>query len=495
MSADAQTATGDESSDKANIPAENSQDCLENDRDKFEDVPFEILCEIFRWTLPWNRRTPVIVDPNDDGFYDSERMVLTPPWRLGFVCKRWRECALGDPLLWSTIEIDCYRKTEDQITDCYPLAALETHLLRSGDAPLHVIFNSIRCFDIPRPLPVLVDILAVLVSQCHRWEDLHFEWESPSVTMLAVLVRITGRIPLLRRVTLGSAPLPWEIFALAPQLRKLFFLEPYSEYEYSPAITAPWGQLTHLRMRSPTARCIEILARAELLVECSLTHPTRANDADDNVVRQGTPIALLPHLRRFSVTQHHLLEVLSAPRLQYLFLGFRWGDDDSASVLPFLQRSQCQLLGLTLIRWFPADLPPLLRNIPTLRHFQADLDENDDGVDLDDLDPTYSSPAADVLFRALADTTICPRLESIHLEFWMPCAYEGAYEFIRARKNDTPLRFASLCAEGPPLSDARERLLTLATGDLEIVVADGDDSDTDHQPLGNVEKDMEPPCS
>ncbi|KAJ7186113.1 hypothetical protein C8R46DRAFT_1062498 [Mycena filopes] len=492
MPANAQTATGDNFSDNANIPAENSPDRPENDRDKLQDVPSEILSEIFRWTLPWKRRTPVVVGPNEDGFYDWERMVLTPPWRLGFVCKRWRECALGDRLLWSTIAIDCYRKGAYQITECYPLAALETQLLRSGDAPLHIIFNSIRCFEIyPPPFPALVDILAVLVSQCHRWEELHFEWESPSVDMITVLTQITGRLPLLRCLTLGFAPLPVtvemaEIFAVAPQLRKVVFLEePDNDYEYSPAYTAPWEQLTHLRTRSPTDRCIEILARTELLVECNLTHAISGDDPDASVVglRPGTSIALLPHLRRLSVTQYNLLDVLSAPRLEYLFLDFRGADDDSASVLPFLQRSRCRLLGLTLIAWFPADLPPFLRNIPTLRHFHADLDKDHDDV------------GSAGLFRALADTTICPHLESIHLEFWMPCTYEHTYDFICARKNDTPLRFASFCAEGPPPPDAKKRLLSLATGDLEIVIADGDDADTDHQPLENLEKDMELPCS
>ncbi|KAJ7186109.1 hypothetical protein C8R46DRAFT_1289703 [Mycena filopes] len=493
MSADAQTATRDEFSETQNILTEKSQDFTHKDPTILQAMPAEILSEIFRWTLPWSRRTPVMLEPAEVGLYDSERPVVTAPWRLGFVCKLWRECALGDPLLWSTIELDFFAKSDLQIAECYPVAALETQLLRSGEAPLDVTVN-LMCFDIPPP-STIVDILAVLVAQSYRWVKLNFEWESPSPEICAVLRRITGQVQLLQRLELRSPPLATdmkEMFEVAPQLREFLLLDPYTDHDYSRdrELSAPWEQLTHLRTRSSTGRCIEILARTELLVECSLGNPTRPDPGSD-VVRPGTPIVFLPHLRRFSVTQYNLLAVLSAPRLEYLFLGFRI-DDDSTYVLPFLQRSQCQLLGLTLIRWLPADLPPLLRNIPTLRHLQADC--NDDGVDLDDLDPTYSSPAADVLFRTLADTTICPHLESIYLAFWMPCTYEDAYDFILARTHDTPLRFASFCTEGPPLSDVRERLLSLATRDLDIIVADRNDPDTNRQPLENAEKDMEPPC-
>ncbi|KAF8207699.1 hypothetical protein K438DRAFT_1482977, partial [Mycena galopus ATCC 62051] len=52
-------------------------------------TPVEILCEIFHWTLPHDRRV-----------HGSRRNIPTAPWQLTHVCRHWRGVAHGDPNLW-----------------------------------------------------------------------------------------------------------------------------------------------------------------------------------------------------------------------------------------------------------------------------------------------------------------------------------------------------------------------------------------------------------
>ncbi|KAJ6561943.1 hypothetical protein B0H19DRAFT_942759, partial [Mycena capillaripes] len=50
-------------------------------------VPPELVCEIFRWTLP---HITIV----------AGQAVERPPWYLGHISKTWREIALAYPFLW-----------------------------------------------------------------------------------------------------------------------------------------------------------------------------------------------------------------------------------------------------------------------------------------------------------------------------------------------------------------------------------------------------------
>ncbi|KAJ7186419.1 hypothetical protein C8R46DRAFT_1057151 [Mycena filopes] len=211
-------------------------------------VPTEILCYIFHLTLPWHRR---IWRPSGD-----DELVSTPPWRLGFVCRRWRESAIGDPSLWSTIVIEYPRGLSiTQIEERYPLAALEAQLARSGAALLDATLTTWARGEHEVALAAhLLGRLAVLVRHSRRWEGFSFEWntslmpDSPSPDLPLLLALVTGRFPHLRRlqfVSNGKLPLETsEVFRVTPQLREVFT----TEADRHPDLSAPWEQTTDFRV-------------------------------------------------------------------------------------------------------------------------------------------------------------------------------------------------------------------------------------------------------
>ncbi|KAJ6592465.1 hypothetical protein B0H19DRAFT_909005, partial [Mycena capillaripes] len=56
-------------------------------------VPSELVCEIFRWTLPHTKTV-------------AGKAVEQPPWYLGHISRPWRDIALADPFLWNSIKVD-----------------------------------------------------------------------------------------------------------------------------------------------------------------------------------------------------------------------------------------------------------------------------------------------------------------------------------------------------------------------------------------------------
>ncbi|KAJ7087450.1 hypothetical protein C8R44DRAFT_650196 [Mycena epipterygia] len=53
-------------------------------------VPPDVMCQIFALTLPHTMRIRLLP-------------VKRPPWRLGHICRSWRNWALADPFLWRSI--------------------------------------------------------------------------------------------------------------------------------------------------------------------------------------------------------------------------------------------------------------------------------------------------------------------------------------------------------------------------------------------------------
>ncbi|KAJ7762914.1 hypothetical protein B0H16DRAFT_1528143 [Mycena metata] len=416
-------------------------------------MPTEILCEIFRLALSHK--------VHQTAFYDivHPHIEVRPPWGIGLVSKRWRECALGDALLWSKIHIDWGTKSEEQAMLCYPLEALQTQLSRSGGTALEVYFATCHSSDASAPA-LLLSLLQVLVDESHRWERFQFRFASGSLAhqplpgTLAILGRIEGQTQRLRHLEFLAGNIPpgmlagiHKIFAVAPQLRDVFLIPGGFGDGYSPNFSLPWDQLTHLRATFDTTVWIETLSRTQALVECSLgiVAPSESGAA------RGAPI-VLPELRRLAINDWSSigpLNFLETPNLEYLFLNFT----SVASAVPFLQRSQCRLRGLTIPEWHFGDLPQLtqlLKNIPTLLHLHANL--------MHDTDEPITTTQ---LFRDLQNTDICPQLTSIHLtlEEHDSCDFNALYDFLMARKNT--LKFVSISTEDPIPSYMEEKLAAL----------------------------------
>ncbi|KAJ7028892.1 hypothetical protein C8F04DRAFT_1117738 [Mycena alexandri] len=397
-------------------------------------VSTEILCEIFRSTLPHKRQYHRVTHN-------------TPP------LADCTQCALGDALLWTTVEVSCLGL---QLSECYPLAALKTQILRSKNAPLDVTF-----IIVGRSCAHNSSLLEVLIRESHRWERLDLGG-TMDPEILLVLARIRGRLQLLKYLEIQWSPNVLgirDIFGVAPQLQRVVLTQNHhdDEAEVLPILSVPWSQITHLHAWDFIG-VSRVLCQTKILVECTL---------QNGVVLPGTPIVLLPRLRRLSVSDNKFLEFLETPSLEYLFIDFGWRLDnfDTENSVPyvpaFLRRSQCQLKGLTLYNCCLANLNPILRGHTngSTTHFQ----------DLPNIDGS---------------------LESIHFTFDVAsCHSESLYNFIVGRRRT--LKLLSIWADSrSPLSpDVKERLLALRSDDLDVLL---DDATRWSGPLAKLTKDMEP---
>ncbi|KAL0953183.1 hypothetical protein HGRIS_004438 [Hohenbuehelia grisea] len=97
-------------------------------------LPTEILSQIFIACLDWHTGTEIDTPPIP--ILDSKAC----PWVLALVCKRWRDLALGTPILWSTIGIDVDEiETRPKRREARIYMA-EEFLRRSMQRPLNVRF-------------------------------------------------------------------------------------------------------------------------------------------------------------------------------------------------------------------------------------------------------------------------------------------------------------------------------------------------------------------
>ncbi|KAJ7168028.1 hypothetical protein C8R46DRAFT_1191971 [Mycena filopes] len=388
-------------------------------------VPTELLSEILHATRP----------------------LASAPWHLGLVCQRWRACSLRDPSLWSSIELDRSWRSGSQIARHYPLEALQTQMLRSGELPLDVILKS-GVHDPSSGVQYhLLALLEIVVRQSHRWGKLHLEWHLQD----SVLEKIRGRLPRLHHLELGASfSLYGEIFDIVPQLRKFFLSGIHSD---PASLSIPWSQITHFRGRFPAWGCRDIFFRTKL-EECSFEI---CQGWHGSTPPPGTPVALVPRLRRLAVTGRGLLPVLEAPNLEYLFL------DTPVSAVPFILRSQCCLKGLEISSSVSSEVTRLITHIPTLLHLRAYF-----------VGPSGIRQPAEKLFRVL---DVCPQLESIDLTFSdVPCPYDALYELIVARRRT--LRFVCIRKRDGTFPPAvKERLQALGGHFLDIILHDVESMD------------------
>ncbi|KAJ7088947.1 hypothetical protein C8R44DRAFT_861534 [Mycena epipterygia] len=373
-------------------------------------TPPEILCEIFRWTSPYNCMRKVDV-----------YRVPTAPWWLTHICQHWRAAARGDGYLWCHIVIDTTRAPHGMRESCYPLAALETQLELSATVPLDISFYSRSYHNHD------VALLWALVRHSNRWERLYIS----ASALPAISRNITGNLAQLHhlQITPSTQEYPTEfrnIFIGAPQLREALL-------PGLPVFSLPWHQLTRLRVESEAESLLEILPKLHNIVNCEITvigdDTSMPSASDTNVV--------LPHIQQLVLDVGWFSRFLETPKLESL--GVSWSID---SVPQFLRRSQCHLKALKLHSSFSklATLRELLRCVPTLSHLELDFC----------IDGDTPSEAQHALIRQYfhamkaigSSTPLCPKPTSMDVIFPgdmtpKPVAegYESCCEMVESRWN------------------------------------------------------------
>jgi hypothetical protein len=235
-------------------------------------LPSEILGEVFSLCLHhrWQDRV-----------FD----VREAPLLISQVCVGWRDAALSNAKLWSTISIVLQDSVESE------LALVETWLDRAGGHPL-----SIRLIDLWQT--AAHPVLDLILSRCDRWQHIEldvapsfFDGLDSGLSTLESASFLTGAI----------WTQPMNTFLQASRLHCLHI--------FSHCMTQmPWSQLTELHAHelSPQ-KCVEIIRQTLNLISCELGF-ILGNDME----------ALPPPTCQIRLSQLRILRVFSS-ETGYLF--------------------------------------------------------------------------------------------------------------------------------------------------------------------------------
>lgn len=351
-------------------------------------LPTELLCEILGLTLPHTRCA-------------GRRIIEQAPWKLGHVCRRWRAAALSRPELWSRITLHFARSILPERV--YPLPMLETHVLRSGDTLLEVVFEVHGVKDYNKR------IMELLLSHSRRWKTFRLRvWGILPGALLNCLRPVKGNLPLLRSlefactddVANGPALITSDTFSIAPNLKEVSFISNSNPLSVlRPMVDIPWSQIVrfHGYYSSEEAGLNILKIAGPALVECAMTF----TNGQKMTLNQHYPAIFLPQLRRLRLTTSgSFLNFIIAPRLEELWIS----GSALGPILPFLNRSSCDLQKLVIYHCTsPTSLIPILEALLTLTTLFV-----------------LFAPAvslADELFEALTITSspasICPLLSTV----------------------------------------------------------------------------------
>ncbi|KAK6969341.1 hypothetical protein R3P38DRAFT_3146383 [Favolaschia claudopus] len=359
-------------------------------------IPNEVLCQIFCFTL-WNSTRKFI-----------GKLVDVAPWRLTHVCQTWRSAARGYSRLWScfTIHFGGHHDVAS-LAECYPLLALETQIQLAYPTPLDVeiVFGDRLVEDLDH-IQLLLDLL---LCHSHRWGKLWLHWTHDAD--LCVLSCIEGRLDQLHSIFLdaysstGWEPEDWpseltDLFADAPRLEKAFITD-ITFYAPSPHISAPWSQITDLRIHAASSFLLHVLRNAVNLVECAFWE---REITDDSEATEPCGIITLPSLRRLSFTSWldnglSCIRYLHAPNVEYLEL------HNHIDAIPrFLQQSQCRI---STVKFFAVhSVISVLAHLPFVTNLEFDVVR---------WGPCYVGVICGA-FKALAHSSdLCPRLSFLRI--------------------------------------------------------------------------------
>ncbi|KAF9465603.1 hypothetical protein BDZ94DRAFT_326832 [Collybia nuda] len=305
----------------------------------FERAPVEIMSAIFMACLPhWGKHVEYSSKITGPNTMDRAHA----PWALPQVCSRWRAIALSLPQLWSRIVIrpDLMRSEMDlKIL----LLSLEISLFRSASAPLFVWLQAsehYRMMNLYRD--PWKEILDALTRHSERWQDAIFSLHPVPIGQLA---KIQGRLPKLRRLRLhilrnvnNRVIGRFEAFSQAPSLRQFEIVGSRTTNPDDPFM----GLRFHRPRAIPAGAQVQLLHQMPLVTHASfhLEHAFR--------VHPPPPHCTHEHLRSLSIKHEFLLDNLTLPALKALSLKMSSNLD---AVVPFIQRSSCVLISMTLGIW------------------------------------------------------------------------------------------------------------------------------------------------
>ncbi|KAJ7057573.1 hypothetical protein C8F01DRAFT_1371711 [Mycena amicta] len=378
------------SSPQVGDPGNSATSLTQGRRDLAEDIlppvtklPPELLCDIFRLSLP-------------DGYLHGSKDAA-PPWTLGHICRLWRMTAVGYSFLWSFVIIRANVQSNRAVV------ALQCQLFRSNTATLSIF---LRGGDDVAFHPA---VLSVLIPSSPRWKLLQFR-TLYAPNELSWVQSLQGNLPLPETLELldcrhTGVRIPDVFSRNVPRLRNVKLFQG-GFADSSPTVDLPLAQLTYYRAAWHPEVHAACLSRAQNLEVCVL--------AFLDSVGGSLPAIHLPRLRTLHLEEIDFLSCLTAPSREHLsaFANTEAGIQTLNNILPFLQRSGCahklRELALLELTMTPSQLVELLRSLPALEALALES--------LDwDIEPAVILELLVVpdTERLSSDPILCPKLASL----------------------------------------------------------------------------------
>ncbi|KAJ7633193.1 hypothetical protein FB45DRAFT_1003327 [Roridomyces roridus] len=260
-------------------------------------LPSEITSEIFLYFLP-----PYPQRPSFWG-YQSPSFLLR-------ICRRWRDVALTTPALWSGVQL-----TIDPQRHVRQSRLLDMWLQRSRNCPLSI---QLGYSEELMPSEDEEDedeegFVESLRSHAMRWQEMDISLP------LDNLRKITGSMPLLRRLTIGvdrwDTETPLALFTDAPALKHVVLRSSFTPF----IVALPWSQLTTLTLEGLFANeAVEMLRQTSMLQDLTVT----IHNGQPPTYFSIPPLPLrslkLHYYRPGADEYHQLFKALQLPMLQTL---------------------------------------------------------------------------------------------------------------------------------------------------------------------------------
>ncbi|KAJ7269771.1 hypothetical protein C8J57DRAFT_1468740 [Mycena rebaudengoi] len=238
-------------------------------------------------------------------FTDCTRHHWKTVWTLSYVCRRWREVLITQPLFWVEFAVDLRQGLPTRTSEF----RLRTQVQRSGRLPLDITF----CTYEEEYGHHEKTISQILCEHCTRWETVTIE--GPKELFLD-LGGIRGRLPLLKNlkievlVTSNNIVPPLDMFEIAPNLQQVSVNKDCCGIRCE--VRLPFSQLCGYVGTNSWNGHLETLRTASNLVELSLS-------GEDLLAAPQSGIISLPHLLRLFITETTFLGCLETPQLGELY--------------------------------------------------------------------------------------------------------------------------------------------------------------------------------
>ncbi|KAF9541491.1 hypothetical protein CPC08DRAFT_717132 [Agrocybe pediades] len=315
------------------------------------------------------------------------------PFKLGAVCRTWRQVAWSSPELWTVIVFNKHSSTA--FNACNQHLMIKERIERSGSLPLYISLYEHAEEDDDDDYDYDDDeegkgkgeececwkISLKLLTQCsHRWKDVKMDLLRESFKYIASNFKFT---PPIRKLTLRSADSyqGWSDYPTNESERLKLWQEPYEFGPRHVQVNQPisfrhfsinWLHVRHVEAkRWPIEDCFNLLKSAPQLVSCSFKRIWMGRSES-----QSTPLVCHQSLQSLSVAYDNvstsLFDNITLPSLEFLDYSEPGSRDalDGSYLISFFNRSCSPLKKLLILAQdvMPEHLMSILSTVPTLIH-------------------------------------------------------------------------------------------------------------------------------